>query len=311
MLLAIADNANEYGEAWPAVGTLATKCRMSTRNAQVLLSKLDESGELVIGRQAGQPTPAGSTNLYTIVTPGAQRREGVKPVAPPTPQGVKPVAPVGVQSSVARGAIQRSEGVKPVAPKPSVNRQEPISPPPLTPPAPVLRLIPGGRRGGGEEEVKEIDDEGETDEGIDVLVDECEIESDQRSKAELVDQLVALGLWRSSAVEAVEAGTVATNHDIVCCKRFCESSRLENPAGSLWQHWLSTGHVPPIPQLTDTDPSVIDAARRLSADLDRQRDQAGGPMIDQRALDALKARQAGPVLKSFPTKKRAFEWVQP
>ena len=90
MLLAIADNANEYGEAWPSVPTLAAKCRMSVRNAQELLSRLADAGELHISVQGGMRTPAGATNMYTIVTPSAELREGVKPTAP-------------VQSSVVKG----------------------------------------------------------------------------------------------------------------------------------------------------------------------------------------------------------------
>ena len=60
------------------------------------------------------------------------------------------------------------------------------------------------------------------------------------------------------------------------------------------------------PQPGDVPPEVIAAARKLRAELD-QRQDAGSPMIDQAALAALKARQSGPVLKSFP-KERAFEW---
>jgi hypothetical protein len=156
----------------------------------------------------------------------------------------------------------------------------------------------------------ECDDEGEVvTEDMSVMVDTCEIEPEQTRRAELVDSLMALGLWKAYAQKAVEAGTVATEQHIVACKRFCAASTANNPCGSLWSNWLSDGRVPPIPQLTDTDPGVIEAARRLSAELDQHRDQ-GGPMIDQRALAALKARQAGGVLKTMPP-KRPFEWVQP
>ena len=62
MLLAIADFADDEGHAYPAVPTLATKCRMSARNANMLLAKLRESGELEIRIGAG---PRG-TNMYRI-----------------------------------------------------------------------------------------------------------------------------------------------------------------------------------------------------------------------------------------------------
>jgi len=120
MLLAIADNANEYGEAWPSVPTLAAKCRMSVRNAQELLSRLADAGELHISVQGGMRTPAGATNMYTIVTPSAELREGVKPTAPGEAHRTGAVGRTG--------AVQRSQGVqstapvgvKPTAPKPSV-----------------------------------------------------------------------------------------------------------------------------------------------------------------------------------------------
>jgi hypothetical protein len=115
MLLAIADIADEYGEAYPGVQRLADKTRMSVRNAQLVLNKLLESGELVIDYQNGVETGNGKTNRYRIMTPGALSREGVKPPSPVKYEGVK--------SDAQRGEIQCSEGVKPPSPKPSVNRQ--------------------------------------------------------------------------------------------------------------------------------------------------------------------------------------------
>jgi hypothetical protein len=48
MMLAIADFADDDGNAYPAVATLARKCRMKTRNANVLLAALRASGELQV-----------------------------------------------------------------------------------------------------------------------------------------------------------------------------------------------------------------------------------------------------------------------
>jgi len=271
MLLAIADNANEYGEAWPAVGTLATKCRMSIRNAQALLSKLDESGELVIGRQAGQPTPAGPTNLYTIVTPGAQRREGVKPTAPLSTNGVKPTAPQGVKPSVARGEVQRSEGVKPTAPKPSLNRQEPISPP-LTPP-----------RGQVREEEEEEEETIEKDDG----------------KADLIDGLIALRIYPNSAAQVVANGTVSSDRDLVLCKRFAAA----NPPGVLWSQYLSIGRLPPGPAPDASGSSVtsdqIAAARRMLEESERMQ-QTPAEFVGPAGIAAA---IAGATMRSFPKKR--------
>lgn len=88
VLLAIADYANDEGEAFPAVATLARKARMSVRNCQYVLSRLVKAKELEVNRDGG---PRGC-NLYRvkILHPAAHCRGGVKPIAPPP---VKPVAP--------------------------------------------------------------------------------------------------------------------------------------------------------------------------------------------------------------------------
>jgi len=152
----------------------------------------------------------------------------------------------------------------------------------------------------------------ESDDDENLPEDSHEVEADiVHLKADLVDALVRAGVRREEAQKTVNAGTVKSDRDVVICKRYLDASGADNPGAVLWSKYLKLDELPPKPQMTPTDPGVIDAARRLSADLDRQRDQAGGPMIDQRALDALKARQARGVLKPMPAKKPAFEWVQP
>jgi hypothetical protein len=76
MLLAIADFADDHGRAFPAVATLAKKCRMQPRNANVILAALRASGELQV--RAGQG-PHG-TNLYRVnlTTEGVQSLAGVQ-----------------------------------------------------------------------------------------------------------------------------------------------------------------------------------------------------------------------------------------
>jgi hypothetical protein len=57
VLLAIADYANKEGIAWPAVSTLAKKTRMSPRNVQRWLRKIEGDGELItIQNQSGHCT---------------------------------------------------------------------------------------------------------------------------------------------------------------------------------------------------------------------------------------------------------------
>lgn len=118
MLIAIADSANEYGEAWPGIDYLAEKCRMKRRNAQLLIKELEDSGELIVARQEGKDTPHGKTNLYTIVTPGALVRHGVQSSTPHA-ESYTP----GVQNSVGRGAKFGSDGVQSSTPNPSLTRQ--------------------------------------------------------------------------------------------------------------------------------------------------------------------------------------------
>lgn len=90
MLLAIADNANEDGEAWPSIPTLAHKCRMTERNAQMLIHRLEAAGELTVQhRRRGEKN---ETNLFTIAVPwrktAPEGRKGlVKAASPPGESG--------------------------------------------------------------------------------------------------------------------------------------------------------------------------------------------------------------------------------
>lgn len=86
MLLAIADFADDEGNAYPSVPTLAKKCRMKPRNANNILAALRVSGELEVQQNEG---PRG-TNRYRIVLPadplqehaGVQKRAGMQERAP-------------------------------------------------------------------------------------------------------------------------------------------------------------------------------------------------------------------------------------
>lgn len=102
LLLAIADFANDAGIAFPAVATLAAKIRMSERNTQYLLKKLEESGELIIEKNAG---PKGC-NLFRV-------------------QSLQGADFAGVQPVVKGGATGGKKGVQAFAPEPSLNHQEP------------------------------------------------------------------------------------------------------------------------------------------------------------------------------------------
>ena len=110
MMLAIADFADDDGNAYPAVQTLAEKCRMKSRNANVILAALRSSGELEVRQNEG---PRG-TNLYRIVLAGQnlQRLTGVQCIT-----GLQRIAP-----SPAKACSKPLQGL---TDEPSVNHQEP------------------------------------------------------------------------------------------------------------------------------------------------------------------------------------------
>jgi hypothetical protein len=103
VLLAIADNAKDDGrDAWPGIPELARKTRLTERNIQLVLRKLEKSGELVIERNAG-PNRA---NLYHIILNG----ENISPsngekIAPSDGEEISPVKSF-------QGEIQRTQMVK-------------------------------------------------------------------------------------------------------------------------------------------------------------------------------------------------------
>lgn len=115
MMLAIADFSDDDGQAFPAVATLAKKCRMTPRNAQLLLASLRDSGELEIAIGEG---PKG-TNLMRIRFDLLKSKGMKKPSG-----GVKP----------ASGVKGPSGGVKPASrggeifgsPLYKGNHQEPV-----------------------------------------------------------------------------------------------------------------------------------------------------------------------------------------
>jgi len=106
VLLAVADYANDNGEAWPSVSTLAKKARLKERQTQYSLRRLVEAGELQIFANKG---PKGC-HIYRVILPANKGAENA-----------------GVQ--IMRGALSDKGGafcdtlgVHSSAPKPSENR---------------------------------------------------------------------------------------------------------------------------------------------------------------------------------------------
>jgi hypothetical protein len=109
IMLAIADFANDAGEAWPSVPTLASKSRLSERQAQYALRRLVGSGELKIYKNKG---PRGCHVYHVTISdtdPGAESA---------------PVQKLRGAISDTRGAISGTLGVQYPAPEPSVNRHK-------------------------------------------------------------------------------------------------------------------------------------------------------------------------------------------
>jgi hypothetical protein len=122
MLLAIADFADDNGNAYPAVATLAMKCRMTPRNVNHILTQLKASGELEVRLNEG---PKGC-NRYRIRLDGV----GLKPASP-----LKAASPLKCTSPSEGGFTLNpasltpeagfSKPLKPASDEPSLNHQEP------------------------------------------------------------------------------------------------------------------------------------------------------------------------------------------
>lgn len=116
LLLAIADYSDEHGYAYPSVPTLARKIRMTSRNTQYLLQKLEASGELEIKRGAGRS----GSNLYRVKTlPPPAKLAPRSPLHPtPEPGFTPPLKPTSSKPSLT--VIEPSE----VTPKPRAKREK-------------------------------------------------------------------------------------------------------------------------------------------------------------------------------------------
>lgn len=136
VLLAIADNANEQGDAFPGISRIAKKCNATDRSVQTSINELERMGELQVFPQVGVKTASGRTNLYRVVMNGVNpelpRNEigeivAARPVkdvkSRSFPDGVQPVSPHEVKPF-------SPDGVQPVSPKPlGIHQSNPKNPP--------------------------------------------------------------------------------------------------------------------------------------------------------------------------------------
>lgn len=76
VLLALADNANDDGFAWPSLDTIAAKCRISKRQTIRVIDALAQSGELAVIRGGGRESSTGKgiPNHYRVEVPALQKK---------------------------------------------------------------------------------------------------------------------------------------------------------------------------------------------------------------------------------------------
>ncbi len=121
MMLALADHSDDNGNSYPSVPTLAKKCRMKPRNANLILAALRDSGELQIKLNAGIK----GTNRYRIVLTalgGMQDSTGVALYSCSPLQGAEECK---VQPATATPVADCLKPLQPATDETSLNRQEP------------------------------------------------------------------------------------------------------------------------------------------------------------------------------------------
>lgn len=99
VLLALADNANDDGECWPSIGTIADKTALSERTVHYAIKRLAQSGHLLIKNRFG------CSNLFTLIPARGAPLHEIHP-APDAPQEVQGVHPTPAPDAPtpARGA---------------------------------------------------------------------------------------------------------------------------------------------------------------------------------------------------------------
>jgi DNA-binding transcriptional ArsR family regulator len=105
VLLRLADAANEESrEAWPSVGNIAARTKLSERTVQRALRSLAEAGEIEVVEEGGRSSRGYRATVYRVLC--QQGRQVVTDVAGATPEA-------------GRGDSAGTAGVTPVSPQPS------------------------------------------------------------------------------------------------------------------------------------------------------------------------------------------------
>ena len=116
MLVVLAEYSDDDGHSYPAVASLARKCRMSTRNARFILRALRRSGELRILQNEG---PKGC-NRYRIVLPTIGLVTPLKQASP-----LKAASPLKPTSATPEAGFPLP--LKPTSAEPSLNRHRTVN----------------------------------------------------------------------------------------------------------------------------------------------------------------------------------------
>jgi len=117
VLLAIADIADDEGKAWPSIARIAAKARLSERQTQYILRRLETSGELSVDRGGGRH----HTNVFWVnIGKGAE----TAPFEPETMQSTASLKRVqyrkGAVGDIERVQFGTEKGAIAIAPEPSI-----------------------------------------------------------------------------------------------------------------------------------------------------------------------------------------------
>jgi hypothetical protein len=135
VLLALCDSANDQGECYPAMQTLAEKCSLSERATQSAVAELEREGYLRRELRRGRAT------VYWMTPAAGAPRTKCTP-APNAPQGCSTFTPADsappqqVHPTPAAGAPAPADSAPRTITKPSLNQEPNTAPAAPTPPKP-------------------------------------------------------------------------------------------------------------------------------------------------------------------------------
>jgi hypothetical protein len=126
MLVVLADYSDDDGNSYPAVASLARKCRMTPRNANYILCALQSSGELRVLKNEG---PRG-TNRYRILLSRLGESRSTEAATALKPTSALKAASTSKGAFTLKPTSDPPEDdfprpLKPGSDEPSLNRQEP------------------------------------------------------------------------------------------------------------------------------------------------------------------------------------------